>query len=149
MRQVGYLQGSYRDARSTKHKKSLSHATNLRVGTVCTLAMFQIFGAPLWAGRLQVADASDGLKMWQIIDNIWNIKSLTIDNGWSSSWWVWRGADNYEPWKTNMFWHITQVLGLSDFLWSDFVCVRKGIKGKPFEYGDELSGFIRCVAFLD
>jgi hypothetical protein len=44
--------------------------------------------------RPQVADGGDSLQIWRVAANVLNKQPQTADRGWSSSLWVWRGANN-------------------------------------------------------
>jgi hypothetical protein len=47
--------------------------------------------------RSRVADAGDGLQMWNVAANVLNKQSRTADKEWYSSLGVGRGANNSSP----------------------------------------------------
>jgi hypothetical protein len=44
--------------------------------------------------RPQVADGGDGFQIWRVAANILNKQSRAVDEGWSSSLGIGRGANN-------------------------------------------------------
>ena len=82
------------------------------------------------AGRVLRLRMEERPPIWRVAANILNKQSRAADKGWSSSLGVGRGADNSSPWKP-MSRNIHKA------------------RAGTCEYGNELSGSIKCGEFLD
>jgi hypothetical protein len=67
--------------------------------------------------RPQVANGGDGLQMDVSGKYILNKQSRTVDNGWSSSLGVERGANNSSAYKASLLRKVTKGLGSGRILW--------------------------------
>ena len=77
--------------------------------------------------------------IWRVAANKLNKQSGTADKGWSSSLRVGRGVNNASPWKPML----RNTHKARCFLW------RQNNPAGTCEYGNELSGSIKCGEFLD
>ena len=75
--------------------------------------------------------------IWRVAANKLNMQSRTANKGWSYSLGVGRGANNSSPVKKKLL-RITHGQGASS-----------GQLAGACEYGNELSGSIKCGEFLD
>jgi hypothetical protein len=76
----------------------------------------------------QVADEGDSLKFWRVAANILNKQSRTADEGWSSSFGVWRGANNSSPYKISLLRKTTRSLGRGRITWINDLSERKWMR---------------------